>query len=176
MTTQTITKLEAARRQLDTAINLWFMDGDAVSVHTLAAAAHGIIHDLNRVKKGPPLLFDSPTIDAQFKKEAIRILKSFENFCKHADLRKQKETEMEFDSEVTIGFIFACLYGVAFLGYHLNGVELAFRSWVWVNRPQFLNYQLKKTVADRIEIKRLETLRIIPKGEFLKHFLKVSRV
>jgi hypothetical protein len=31
-----ISKLEAARRQLDTAIRLYFMESDSVSVHTLA--------------------------------------------------------------------------------------------------------------------------------------------
>ena len=33
----TVTKLDAARRQLRTAIRLWFEEGDPVSIHTLAA-------------------------------------------------------------------------------------------------------------------------------------------
>jgi hypothetical protein len=31
----TVTKLECARRQLDTAIELWFGDGDPISIRTL---------------------------------------------------------------------------------------------------------------------------------------------
>src|SRR5688500_1002695 len=38
-----ITKLDAARRQLDTAITLYFHHGDSVSIHTLAAAAHEVL-------------------------------------------------------------------------------------------------------------------------------------
>jgi hypothetical protein len=35
-----ITSLEAAQRQLDVALTLWFGDGDEVAIHTLAGSAH----------------------------------------------------------------------------------------------------------------------------------------
>lgn len=41
-----LSKLEIARRQLDTAINLYFDDSDAVSVHSLASNAREIIEGL----------------------------------------------------------------------------------------------------------------------------------
>jgi hypothetical protein len=41
-----LTKIEAARRQIESAIWLWFLDGDPVSIHTLAAAAHRTLADL----------------------------------------------------------------------------------------------------------------------------------
>jgi hypothetical protein len=41
------TKLDAAKRQINTAIWLWFNGSDIVAVHTLAAAAHRIILDLS---------------------------------------------------------------------------------------------------------------------------------
>ena len=47
-----ITKLDAARRQLWVAISLWFQDGDEVAIHTLACAAHQIIHDINQHRGG----------------------------------------------------------------------------------------------------------------------------
>jgi len=37
-----ISKLDAAKRQLETAIRLYFNEADPVSVHTLAGAAHTI--------------------------------------------------------------------------------------------------------------------------------------
>jgi hypothetical protein len=55
----TVTKLDAAKRQLRTALRLWFDDGDPVSIHTLLAAAHEIIHTLYRRKGLRDLLFDS---------------------------------------------------------------------------------------------------------------------
>jgi hypothetical protein len=42
MSVPTITKLEAANRQLCTAIRMFFADDDAVAVHTLACAAREI--------------------------------------------------------------------------------------------------------------------------------------
>ena len=174
MANQKVSQIEAAQRQLDTAILLWFQDGDLVSAHTLAAAAHGIIHDLNRANKGPPLLFDSPTIDPKLKRESVAILKAFENFCKHADNRKREVKEMELEPRVTVAFMFACLWGLTFLGQKHNSVELAFRSWVWVHHPEFLNKQTKEAVAKGLRAERAETLRTVPKALFLKEFLKVS--
>jgi hypothetical protein len=42
-----VSKIDASRRQLDCAIDLWFRDGDPVSIHTLVSAAFEIIQDLN---------------------------------------------------------------------------------------------------------------------------------
>ena len=42
----TLSKLDVARRQLETAIRLYFYDGDFVSTHTLAAAACKVLNDL----------------------------------------------------------------------------------------------------------------------------------
>ena len=46
-----LTKLEAARRQIESAIWLWFVDDDHVSVHALAAAAHRLLLELAAVRE-----------------------------------------------------------------------------------------------------------------------------
>ena len=51
-----VSKLDAARRQLETAIKLYFVFGDPISIHTLSAAAYNVIRDLNTKKDGDPLL------------------------------------------------------------------------------------------------------------------------
>lgn len=171
MATQSISKLDAARRQLDTAITLWFMDGDAVSIHTLTAAAHGIIHDLNRANKGPPLLFDSPSFNKDMKKQAVAILKSFENFCKHADMRGHKEQTMEFDPDVTLGFMYVCLYGLEFLKIPSSPKELAMRAWIYATKPNFLNDHTKKSVAENVKPEYIEFIKTTDKREFLERFI-----
>lgn len=40
----TVSKRSAAVRQLETAIKLWFTEGDPVAIHTLAVAAHDCLH------------------------------------------------------------------------------------------------------------------------------------
>jgi hypothetical protein len=63
----TVTKLDAARRQLRTALRLWFHDGDPVSIHALLAAAHEIIHRLYRNKGLRNLMFDNENIEEEHR-------------------------------------------------------------------------------------------------------------
>jgi len=43
-----VSKLDAAKRQLETAIRLYFNDADPVSIHTLAVASHDMLVNLQR--------------------------------------------------------------------------------------------------------------------------------
>jgi hypothetical protein len=45
-----INKRAAAKRQIETAVRIWFNRGDPVSIHTLSAAAGEILHALGRQK------------------------------------------------------------------------------------------------------------------------------
>ena len=51
----TVTKLDAAKRQLETAIRLWFHDAHPVSIDTLAAAALQVLVDINTKRGGEPM-------------------------------------------------------------------------------------------------------------------------
>ena len=44
-----LSKIEAARRQIESAIWLWFVDTDIVSIQTLATAAHRILRDVSEL-------------------------------------------------------------------------------------------------------------------------------
>lgn len=46
-----LTKLEPARRQIESAIWLWFVDDDHVSVHARAAAAHRLLRELAAIRE-----------------------------------------------------------------------------------------------------------------------------
>jgi hypothetical protein len=107
----TVTKIEAARRQLRTALELWFADGDEISIHTLACAAHQVIHDLNRLNKGPTLMFDNPTIPEDKKKEFVSWLTFSMSFFKHADKRRTAGAAktVDFDPEQTHLFLFMAI-------------------------------------------------------------------
>ena len=51
MTGHEITKLDAARRQLDTPIRLFFDNEDSLSIHTLAYASFKILFDIYPLHK-----------------------------------------------------------------------------------------------------------------------------
>jgi hypothetical protein len=79
-----ITKLDAARRQLETAITLWFHDADPVSVHTLVMASHGILRALNKQRGGQPMLGDPASyVRPGFEKRVADMFVKASNFFKH---------------------------------------------------------------------------------------------
>src|SRR6266704_1106553 len=103
MTKQIITRIDAACRQLDSAIALYFNEGDPIAVHTLACAAHQIIHDINKHRNGPELLFNSLVFtDGGIAK---KYLHQHYNFFKHADNDPNPEGTIEFNPKGTEIFI-----------------------------------------------------------------------
>jgi hypothetical protein len=87
-----LTKLDAACRQLRTAIHLWFTGGDPVSTHALAFAAHELIHRLYKLKGLDNLLFDTYAIKDEYRGEWAKTLKKEAAFLKHADTDPHAET------------------------------------------------------------------------------------
>lgn len=96
-----VTKLDAARRQIDTAITLWFHDGDVVSIHTLTSAAHGIVHDLMDARGKSTVLFDPKWIRKERMIEWHTIVKKAQNFFKHADRPKDPTATLFFAHTAT---------------------------------------------------------------------------
>jgi hypothetical protein len=80
------TKLDAARRQLETAISLLFEGGDAISTHTLAYAAFGILKDVAAHRGATNVLASAEALAAAGKKgEFWKGFNRAGNFFKHAD-------------------------------------------------------------------------------------------
>jgi len=103
-----INKLEAARRQLETAISLYFNGGDPVSTHTLASAAVEILSDLNNACNGTPMITDlevSGIIRPGKMALARQVFRGPQNFFKHAD--KDPEAALDFHPEFPTVFILA---------------------------------------------------------------------
>jgi hypothetical protein len=80
-----ITKLDAARRQLHTAIRLFLENGDPISVHTLSRASHEILRTLLIAKGGGSFLKDSEYIKPEHRELLSKYLNHPSNFFKHAD-------------------------------------------------------------------------------------------
>jgi len=81
---QVISKFDAAKRQLDCALELFFAEKDAIPIHTLACAAHQVIYDINKNQKGPELLFDHKDTSDSKIMVTKKTLHSHYNFFKHA--------------------------------------------------------------------------------------------
>jgi len=131
-----ITKLEAARRQLDTAIGLWFQEGDPVSIHTLAFAAHEILHVICRRKGLRGLMFSNSHIKPEFQKEFDKFIKTDANFLKHA--RDDVESTKDFNTTMGLSFIIVSLFaGIVQLGESLTEIESDLVFWARIHMPHW---------------------------------------
>jgi hypothetical protein len=167
-----VTKLDAARRQLRVAISLWFQGGDEIAVHTLAAAAHQVIHDINTKKGGKGLLFDSPIWKPEYRKEVVTRLKRDLNFFKHAD--NDPEGVTEFCPLLSEMFMMCSLFGIENFGLRFDPHERAFYEWYCLNYPQFLS---DKGLRQRAELSQLQAFRelgSLSPHQFFNLFMQAS--
>jgi hypothetical protein len=146
-----ITKFEAARRQLDTAIELWFSDGDPVSTHALAYAAHEILHRLYRRRGLTDLMFDTSIIKDEYRNEFCKRLKESGNWFKHADKEKNPDEKWSFAPETNEIFLLICCVAISRMDYPLNAQESAFVLWNRLHKPRlFPDDRLDSIPADEL--------------------------
>lgn len=93
-----VTKLEAAKRQLNSAIRLLFVGEDAISVHSIAVGAANLLSDLADHKPDITSWREMMREDQGMTPAQIKgVLNRSWNFFKHAD-RDPKE-QLEFDAK-----------------------------------------------------------------------------
>lgn len=121
MSDETLSKLGVAKRQLCTAIDLYFSDGDLVSAWTLGAAAYNIIRDLKRASGGSNMLLKDQIVSAVPAeiREKVRLkIQEVENFLKHAD--RDPDGTLDFSPH---GRIELLLFDAALAYRELSGYE-----------------------------------------------------
>lgn len=165
----TIRKLDAARRQLETAITLWFEDGDSVAIHTLTAAGHQVCHGLIKAVGGKsPFLFDMDRIRPEYHSLYKKLMLKAENFFKHANTDPYPDAAIEFIPEVTEVYLLDAVE----LFLNLNGtctpLMMAFRFWFIVSHPELVASEALPELDEAVAIE----FRSIPKKMFLDVFLQ----
>lgn len=102
---ETITKLEAAERQLRVAIRLFFERRDPIAIHTLATAAQEILRALAQ-PRGIKGIYEhaDALIRPDKKKELIDHLRKAQNFFTHA--AKDPGEKLDFFYEATQFYLF----------------------------------------------------------------------
>lgn len=175
-TTITVTKIEAARRQLRTAIELWFSDADPISIHTLSAASYQIIHDLNKNNNGPDLLLDTKRVKDEYRREFVNEVKNASNFLKHADKGKMGLAKtFDFNPKSNDHFITFATIGLTYLGENLGAEEIAFERWQVFENPDLMTDAGKALFEQTFTIDNIETIRALPKHKFLETFRLLFR-
>ena len=101
-----ITKFKAAESQLITAIDLYFRNGDPVSIHTLARSAHEVLDGLCKYRKLDRGIIEQGVaefVKPEFKKMVFQKVSEARNFFKHAD--KDPDGVLSWNSDVSTYFI-----------------------------------------------------------------------
>jgi hypothetical protein len=170
-----ISKVDAARRQLRTAITLRFNSGDPVAIHTLAFAAYEILHYVSE-KRDPfrrDLIFDTLWVKDAYRRNWNQKVRKEANFFKHAD--KDGDSVIEFNPAFSEYFIFFAIVALGLCGEPESEEESAFLRWMHINQPQVLTEQGKEALTNAIPIDDIKYLRTVPKSEFFDYFLQARR-
>ena len=141
-----VTKHDAARRQLETAITLWFHQADPVSIHTLTGAAYRLLYDINIKAGGPPMMPDSSNIRPECLDEWRRILFQAQNFFKHAD---QDPTDtLFFAPELTQALMLESCERYQVLAHEQRPLMQLFVVWLSVHKPRVFLPHIQQKLRD----------------------------
>lgn len=161
-----ISKLEAAKRQLETTIRLYFNEADPVSIHTLTLAAHGILSDLNKQYGGNPMLVSDVRIKEKFKKEFRQKINEARNHFKHAD-RNPNEV-IDFNPEVNEFFIYdACVKYKDLAGEDVSFFNI-FSTWFIANNLKMFDFDSQP--VGYLKIREISK----SKSDYFSHMLSIS--
>jgi len=163
-----ITKLDAALRQLETAIILWFNNGDSLSIHTLVSASYQIIYDLNKHQKGPRMTPDSELIKPEKQQEFKRALKEWANFMKHADTDPAKT--IFFNPEVNEYLLFDAVTSYSIITKEIRPILHCFRIWFIICHPDIFFQEFIERVNKALPVNEFKCMN---RGEFFQHALPI---
>ena len=143
---QTVSKIEAADRQLRSVVHFFFQRADAVAVHTLAAAVYQILVDLCEHRGIERELEDSAILShLGVKKDVLDAVRRPQNFFKHAD--RDPEGFLRFNPMLTACLI---LYGIHYL-HCLTGTKSpegqVFCLWFYLRFPDRAPAELRASFA-----------------------------
>lgn len=122
----TVSKFEAASRQLVAAIRLFFENGDSIAVHTLAAAAANILADLIEHKQGASWRTRARDDSGLSTKEVKAVLHDEWNFFKHAD--RDPASVLHFNEAIASDLMFMATLDCGDLGKTTCEMQ-AFQIW-----------------------------------------------
>lgn len=164
-----IAKIDAARRQLETAIELYFQGGDVVSVHTLAAAAREILADLCEHREVEPFFSQErmlkELVKPEFRDMLYKALHKAENFFKHAD--RDPDKLLAFNPKQSEFIILECVETYVELTKEFPALILAFRTWWMVHNRSMLAKPMQDLLATLGSLQYTE----YEKARFIQDFM-----
>ncbi|WP_322046052.1 hypothetical protein [Paraburkholderia sp. J67] len=170
-----ISKVDAAERQLKTAIWLWFHDFDPVPIHGLAAAAFKVLWKLHeKHKTGHKMIRDEviARVKANYRQDFIEMLNETENFIKHAD--RDPFGFHTFNPEMTVMLLLDGVRALAAFNGNFPVECRVFQTWILINRPNLID--LKSSPEWDAAVKAAQPAMVTSKPEFYRLVLHAIQV
>jgi hypothetical protein len=165
-----ISKLDAARRQLETATRLYFHQGDPVSTHSLMAAAYEILHDIS-IAAGRPITMKA-TLPEYLRPGYVKVfhkqLTEAQNFFKHA--KRDSASTLAFDPRQTELLLLDAVRAYRVVTGESVPLFATYEYWLALQDPELF---IEPQLADRLR-QQFSDLRTISRLEFFQaHILLV---
>jgi len=162
-----ITKIDAAERQLNTAIRLFFENRDHLSSYALAVASREVtdsviqsryseLHHRELVRVGDPLKVHlsyrevtKERIKPEFYRDFLRLEHKWQNFLKHADCDPDAEIELFTTKQLALVIIFA-IKNYVLLTQHWTTEMATFFAWFVIAEPQLVDSSPEDVMFDKV--------------------------
>lgn len=134
---QTVSKADAANRQLAVAIRMYLNDGDMVAIHTLACAAREI-YERHCQMAGIKRFYDeiAATYPDSTQKQIFDILNGARNFLKHPDADGNLDAVIELSDRDNKLMLFVAGHDCACLfGDQTPMIVQAYNVWILATEP-----------------------------------------
>ena len=153
MPIQSVSKLDAATRQLHMAILLYFQDADALGVHTLAGAAHGILKDLARKHGHESVQSTGAGVQSHQLAFVMSMINKAKRFLKHVD--SDPEDVSTFNPDWTDFLLFDAIQMHLRLTTTLDHADIIFLVWLSSKYPGVLHLDTTILGANASEFRRI---------------------
>ncbi|MBF0243891.1 MAG: hypothetical protein HQL31_01290 [Planctomycetes bacterium] len=165
-----ISKIDAARRQLETAITLFFNSKDPISIHTLSAASSELCNDLlsdHLDKDGWMDILVKSAVKPEFQKEFKCIMRKAQNFFKHAD--KDPKAIFDYKSLITEIHLFFTIDDYRRLTGERTPLMLIYQSWYMLSNPHHFQDEFKKQLEQFSHINPSDKLSFYSDSLAIRH-------
>ena len=139
-----ITKIDAAKFQIDTAIRMLFNDDNPISIHTLSMAGFRILRDIAQNKKSPLYVKIESMIKPEMMGEFWGLIQKYANFLKHAD-KDPEGSIINFNEEINDSILFLASLYYRDIGFKLTPEMLTITVWYSALHPDFI---IENTFSD----------------------------
>lgn len=144
-----ITKLASAERLLKTSVDLFFEDGDMLSIHVLSSAAHEVLRvPLKKKEKRASLMKDSGVVRPEKTKEFHDMIHETQNFLKHG--AKDPDRTLDYYKAESPFFLFDAIQMYYQLTGNLKYKKFAlFVLWFKLEHRDILDDKARESLEGR---------------------------